>query len=102
MTELISIAEAGLIPVCGAEFVRLARTMDMEGCTGELALDEGVLRNGARELPFAEVEAELKQGERMRLDLFGALLAKQYHLEREPRSKYLRARLLGQEEPHGI
>ena len=102
MEELNALAAGGLIPVCGAEFVRLAKTMDMAGCVGELALDQGVLRNGSKELPFAEVEAELKQGRRTELDAFGAVLALKYHLEREPRSKYLRARLLGQEETHGI
>lgn len=102
MTELSEFAAGGVIPVCGAEFVRLAKTLDMEGCVGELALDQGILRNGQKELPFAEVEAELKEGERLNLNIFGAILAKTYHLEREPRSKYLRARLLGQEESHGI
>lgn len=103
LPELIALAAEGLIAVCGAEFVRQALTMPMEGCTGELALDEGVLRNGARALPFAEVEAELKQGQRVCLDRFGWLLAKEYSLEKEPRSKYFRARLLGeQEENHGI
>ena len=102
LQELQGLTAAGVIPVCGAEFVRLAQTMDMEGCVGELALDRGVLRNGSRELPFAEVEAELKEGERLNLNIFGAILAKTYHLEKEPRSKYLRARLLGQEETHGI
>ena len=100
--ELLTLTAGGVIPVCGAEFVRRANTMDMAGCIGELALDRGVLRNGPKELPFAEVEAELKQGQRDQLDLFAAVLARTYHLQREPRSKYLRARLLGQEEPHGI
>ncbi len=100
--ELEELTREGLLVSCGAEFVRLARTMDMEGCTGELTLDQGVLRNGAKELPFAEVEAELLEGQRARLDIFGALLAKQFRLEIEPRSKYLRARLLGQEAPNGI
>ena len=103
LPQLLTLAEEGLIAVCGAEFVRQALTMPMEGCLGELALDEGVLRNGARELPFAEVEAELKEGERPCLDRFGRRLAQEYALEKEPRSKYFRARLLGeQEEHHGI
>lgn len=102
MPELLELTKDGVIISCGAEFVRLAKTMDMEGCTGEMALDQGVLRNGSKELPFTEVETELLEGERIRLNIFGALLAKQFHLEKEPRSKYLRARLLGQEDSHGI
>lgn len=100
--ELMELTKDGLIVSCGAEFIRLVKTMNMEGCTGELALDQGVLRNGSKELAFAEVEAELQEGQREQLDLFGAHLARQFHLEKEPRSKYLRARLLGQEDSNGI
>ena len=100
--ELLALTANGVLPVCGAEFLRRAQTMDMAGCVGELALDCGVLTNGGKVLPFAEVEAELKHGARTSLNLFGTVLAGTYHLEREPRSKYFRARLLGQEESNGI
>ena len=102
LSRLRELTKGGLVVSCGAEFVRLALTMPMEGCIGELALDEGVLRNGSRELAFAEAEAELKQGEKDCLDRFGQLLEAQFQLQRESRSKFLRAKLLGQEENHGI
>lgn len=96
--DLEALAADGLFPVCGAEFVRLARTFPMGDCMGEMALDQGVLRNGSRELPFAEIETELKAGSREALDAFGAELARTYGLQHQPRSKYVRARLLGMEE----
>ncbi len=102
MAQLLELTKSGVIVSCGAEFLRLAKFMDMDGCIGELALDQGVLRNGSRELPFAEVETELREGSRQCLDRFAAELQRRFQLEIEPRSKYLRARLLGQEDSHGI
>ena len=60
--ELSSFAEAGLIAACGARFTRLAGLIDAPGCTVELALDEGVLLGGGKELPLCEIEVELKAG----------------------------------------
>ena len=91
-----------LIPVCGATFTRLALRLSFGDWEAELSLDRGMLQNGPHALPFAEVELELKAGAPGQLDRFGREFQVRYHLETEPRSKYLRARLLGEEDPHGI
>ena len=62
----------------------------------ELALDEGVLLGGGRELPFAEVEAELKEGSEEAVRAFAEALAAEFSLTEEKRSKHVRAMLLTQ------
>ena len=88
LTDLIS---PGVTPVCGARFTRLAKTIPLEGALVELALDQGFLLGGGRELAFAEVEVELKQGPRQDADRFAAALAREYGLVPEPKSKFKRA-----------
>lgn len=99
--ELEELARNGIAPVCGARFTRLALELDLEGTKAELALDQGVLLGGGRELPFAEVEVELKSGDRAAVDEFARLLAAAFRLEQEPLSKFARAKKLAEEE-HGI
>lgn len=82
---------------CGAEFTRLAAMREGEGFTAELALDKGILLNGEKRAEFAEVELELKSGSRDALAAFGAEFARRFGLETEPKSKFARARALGQE-----
>ena len=88
LTDLIS---PGVTPVCGARFTRLAKTIPLEGALVELALDQGFLLGGGRELAFAEVEVELKQGPRQDADRFAAALAREYGLVPEAKSKFKRA-----------
>ncbi len=87
----------GLRESCGAKFTRLAQTVVLPECTLEIALDQGVLRGGGRELPLCEVEVELKSGPDEAALLFAQWLAAQYHLEPEPKSKVARALALKKE-----
>lgn len=92
--ELMRCASGGLIQVCGARFTRLAKTLEIPGGTVELALDQGVLLGKGKELPFAEVEVELKEGTDAAAVAFAKTLAAEYGLTEEPRSKFLRAMTL--------
>ena len=89
--DLPQLVSEGLIAVCGARFQRIARTVLLEDCTVELAIDEGVLTGGDRELPLCEVEIELKEGSMEACNRFAQELATQFALESEARSKFRRA-----------
>lgn len=89
--ELSRLTRTGLVEVCAARFTRLAATLEISGATVELALDRGVLLGGGRELPFAEVEAELKAGSEEAVTAFAEDLARRYRLTAEPQSKQQRA-----------
>ena len=93
--DLPELIKEGLIPVCGAKFTRIAKTLVMPDCVLELALDEGVLLGGDKEIPLCEVEVELKQGYREETDVMGFLLREAYGLTVENRSKFVRAKALG-------
>ena len=95
--ELYAFLQAGLLPVCGARFTRLAGLIEAPGCTVELALDEGVLIGGGKELPLCEVEVELKSGSEEAAADFAMTLAQEYGLRPETRSKIARAMALAQE-----
>ena len=92
--ELMRATAGGVIPICGAKFTRLAATLETDGCTVELALDQGVLTGGSRELPLAEVEVELKAGSENAAVAFAEGLAKEFGLEPEEKSKFARAMAL--------
>lgn len=81
----------GLEQVCAARFTRLAKTVEAPLCTVELALDQGVLLGGGREMPFAEIEVELKEGTEEAAVAFAQTLAETFGLACEPASKYKRA-----------
>lgn len=91
LEELTLLTAKCVIPVCGARFTRLAFPIDLGGATVELALDEGILFGGGRELPFAEVEVELKSGEEAVAFGWANALAARFELKPEPRSKFRRA-----------
>ena len=95
--ELTELAENGIIQTCGARFTRKALLIPIGESTAELALDQGVLLNGSRELSFCEAEVELKSGSRAEILAFGQLFAAKFGLTPEPKSKYARARALGKE-----
>ena len=92
--QLLLLTEPGISPSCGARFTRLAGLLELPGCTVELALDEGVLLGGGKELPFTEVEVELKQGSEDAAVTFAEGLAAELGMEPEPRSKISRAQAL--------
>ena len=92
--ELIALAAPGLSPSCGARFTRLAKLITEASATVELALDQGVLLGGGRELAFAEVEVEYKDGSEEAAVAFANALAWKIGLTPEPRSKIARAQEL--------
>lgn len=87
-----------LVVSCGARFQRAAKLLELDGCAAELALDQGELLNGQTRQEFAEVELELKSGDRNALIAFGEVFARRFGLSVEHRSKFARAKALGQEE----
>lgn len=89
--EILTLADEGLIPICGARFTRIAKTLELDNCVVELALDTGTLTGGQRELPLCEVEAELKQGDPSACVAFAKNLAQTYGLVPEAQSKFRRA-----------
>ena len=92
--QLLLLTEHGVFPSCGAKFTRLAGLLEFPDFTAELALDEGVLLGGGRELPFTEVEVELKAGSEEALTAFAESLAAELGLKPEYKSKVARARQL--------
>ena len=92
--ELMRCASGGLMQVCGARFTRLAKQIDLPGGKVELALDRGVLLGNGKELPFWEVEVELKEGSDAVADDFAGALAEAFSLTPEPKSKFVRAMTL--------
>lgn len=89
--ELAELVKDGAAPFCGARFVRLAKLLPTQDGTVELALDKGVLLGGGRELPFAEVEVELKSGSDRAAEDFARALAAEFGLSVQPKSKLARA-----------
>ena len=98
LAALADLTPGGVIPVCGARFTRLACRIGAEGAELELALDEGILFGGGRELPFAEVEVELKSGPEEAACRFAEDLACRFRLTPERKSKFRRALDLAQGE----
>lgn len=92
--ELMRIASGGLMETCGARFTRLAKTLEVPGATVELALDQGILMGRGKELPFAEVEVELKEGTDEAATAFAQKIAEEFGLVAEPKSKFVRAMTL--------
>ena len=98
LDELTRLTAEGIVPTCGARFTRLALPVALESGTAELALDQGVLLNGAKEQSFAEMELELKSGSPAELAALARAIAHKFGLEQEKKSKFARAKLLGMEE----
>ena len=96
--ELPDLLSGGVIPICGARFTRQAFLVPIAGGQAELALDEGILTGGGKEIPLCEVEAELKSGSAAPLITYAAELAAKYGLQPEKRSKFARALALAKGE----
>ena len=88
----------GLKEVCGARFVRRAKLVSTADGTAELALDQGVFLGGGRELPFSELEVELKSGSREASETLAKEIASEFQLQDLLISKYERALALSQGE----
>lgn len=96
--ELADLCKTGLIPICGARFIRKAGTFTLRECVLEIALDEGILFGGEKELPLCEIEVEHKEGSIQATDDFARQLADIYGLRPEPKSKFARALALTKED----
>ena len=89
--DLPALIQEGLVPVCGARFTRIAKTVLLDNGAVELALDQGCLTGGSRQLPLCEVEVELKSGSVALCDSFARALAERFSLKVEKNSKFRRA-----------
>lgn len=98
--DLQVLTAPGLIPICGARFTRTAKTIPLKECTVELALDQGVLTGGCKEIPLCEVEVELKSGKPEYCLAYARQLALAFDLQPETKSKFRRALALSQGEEY--
>ena len=98
--DLPKLIQEGLLPVCGARFTRIAKTVTLPTAQLELALDEGMLLGGGKELPFCEVEVELKDGDPAACNAYAQQLAIAFGFVTEKRSKFRRALALYKGEQH--
>lgn len=93
-SDLPLLTADGVVQVCGARFTRHAALLRQDHCSLELALDQGVLLGGGKEISFHEVEVELKEGSRDCAIVFASGLAEKYSLIPESTSKFKRAMAL--------
>ena len=93
---LLELCKEGLAVSCGARFTRRAGTFSLRDCVMELALDEGILLGGGKEIPLCELEVEHKEGSRESMERFAEELAGIYGLQPEEKSKFARALALSQ------
>ena len=91
LPDLEILTRDGVVPVCGAKFHRIAKAFTWDGTTMELALDQGVLTGGGKEIPLCEIEIELKEGSAHTVKAYVAGIAAAFSLEPENRSKFRRA-----------
>lgn len=96
--DLIALTACGVIPVCGAKFIRRAGTVTVQDTVLEIALDQGVLSGGGKELPLCEVEVELKSGDQKTAIAFALALADRFGLQSQDKSKFRRALALARGE----
>ena len=89
--DFAQIAQEGIVPVCGAKFTRIAKTVSLPEGSVELALDQGILMGGGKEIPLCEVEVELKSGDVRMCDMFARMLAARFGLQIQKHSKFRRA-----------
>lgn len=96
--DLITLTSPGVVPICGAKFKRIAKTIELAECTVELALDQGVLTGGRKEQPLCEIEVELKSGKPEYCLAYAQQLALAFGLQPERKSKFRRALALSRGE----
>ena len=89
--DILDLSKEGLVPICGARFTRIAKTVYWEDAQLELALDQGILTGGGRETPLCEVEVELKAGSQEDCLAFARELSQRFGLQMEQNSKFRRA-----------
>ena len=86
----------GVVSICGARFTRRAKQIQLADCTVELALDEGILTGAGKEIPLCEIEVEFKSGSEAAAVVFANVLAAEFNLKPENKSKFRRARELAE------
>lgn len=96
--ELLALTACGVAPVCGAKFIRRAGTVTVQDTVLEIALDQGILIGGGKEVPLCEVEVELKSGDQDTAVSFAVALAERFDLNSQKRSKFRRALALAKGE----
>ena len=96
--DLKDLTAVGIRQVCGAKFHRIAKTVHLADGVVELALDQGILMGGGKEIPLCEVEVELKEGTVEMTRSYALMLAAIYGLTPEKGSKFRRALALAKEE----
>lgn len=96
--ELLLLTAEGVAPVCGARFTRRAGDVFCAGAELELALDQGILLGGGKEIGLCEVEVELKSGDTAAAIAFGTTLAERFDLKPQKKSKFRRALALARGE----
>lgn len=101
LSELLTLTSTGLLPICGARFTRVSKTVQEKDCVVYLALDQGILTGGKKELPLCEAEIELKEGSWAAACIYAKQLAATYGLEQETSSKFRRALALSRGEHYG-
>lgn len=95
--ELPELVRGGVVPRCGAQFVRTARMLSLPGGTvAELAADHGILTGGGRQGRLVELEVELKEGKEQDVERFCSAICEKYDLVEEPLSKFARASRLAE------
>lgn len=97
---LALIGAEALVPTVAVSTQRTILYADRDGVrVAELCLDRGLLRGGARERPFCELEVELlADGQQADLDALLGALRERLPLTPEPRGKLQRALTLRDEE----
>lgn len=88
---LLQFNNDNLIPASGARYQRLAKMIDTADGSVELALDEGVFILGDKEIPFWEIEVELKEGENQAVRAVAKILEGVPGVQRQKENKYQRA-----------
>lgn len=80
--------------ICGASFIRRCLTVALGKAQAEVALDDGVLRGGGKEVPLCEIEVEHKEGDEETTRRFAGTVASTYDLTALTESKFARANAL--------
>lgn len=97
---LAELSVEALVPQFRTVFERhLLPVQTTDGSLIEVALDRGAIIADGKTAPILELELELKHGQPAALLRLAALLAKDYPLLLEPRSKYYRALQLADRQP---
>ena len=94
--DLEELTQEGVLPICGARFLRKTTLLEVGDTLLELAVDQGSLFAGEREIPLCEIEVELKDGSDEATLLFARMLAARFGLEPQSKSKFRRAKDLAE------